>query len=133
MQKFKTIEELEEQLGQQIRNLRILRNLAQSELAERAGVALNAVKRLESGQTSTTKSLVKVLKALNRTEWLGTLAPQVTVNPLQQVRLKLPGKRCSDQGSLLRNERNGDNGACDNRPAIRTHHDEKLCINQSKK
>ena len=83
MQIFKTPEELEKTLGQQIRNLRIIRNLAQSELAERAGVALNAVKRLESGQTSTTKSLVKVLKALNRTEWLDTLAPQITVNPLQ--------------------------------------------------
>lgn len=93
MQKFKTAEELEEQLGQQIRNLRILRNLAQSELAERAGVALNAVKRLESGQTSTTKSLVKVLKTLNRTEWLGTLAPQVTVNPLQQVTSKAPRQK----------------------------------------
>lgn len=83
MQKFKTPEELEKTLGQQIRNLRIIRNLTQSELAERAGVALNAVKRLESGQTSTTKSLVKVLKVLNRTEWLDTLAPQITVNPLQ--------------------------------------------------
>ncbi len=93
MQKFKTTEELEEQLGQQIRNLRILRNLAQSELAERAGVALNAVKRLESGQTATTKSLVKVLKVLNRTEWLNTLAPQVTVNPLQNVTSKAPRQK----------------------------------------
>ena len=93
MQKFKTPEELEEKLGQQIRNLRILRNLAQSELAERAGVALNAVKRLESGQNSTTKSLVKVLKVLNRTEWLDTLAPQVTVNPLQNVTSKAPRQK----------------------------------------
>lgn len=93
MQIFKTPEELEEKLGQQIRNLRILRNLAQSELAERAGIALNAVKRLESGQTSTTKSLVKVLKVLNRTEWLDTLAPQVTVNPLQKVTSKAPRQK----------------------------------------
>ena len=93
MQKFQTPEELEENLGQQIRNLRILRNLTQSELAERAGVALNAVKRLESGQTSTTKSLVKVLKALNRAEWLDTLAPQVTVNPLQNVTSKAPRQK----------------------------------------
>jgi transcriptional regulator with XRE-family HTH domain len=90
MQKFQTPEELEEKLGQQLRNLRLLRNLAQSELAERAGVALNAVKRLESGQTSTTKSLVKVLKTLNRTEWLETLAPPVTVNPLENLTLKAP-------------------------------------------
>ena len=93
MQKFQTPEELEEKLGRQLRNLRLLRNLAQSELAERAGVALNAVKRLESGQTSTTKSLVKILKVLNRTEWLETLAPQVTVNPLQNLTPKAPRQK----------------------------------------
>ncbi len=93
MQKFKTPEELEALFGQQLRNLRIVRNLTQNELAERAGVALNAVKRLESGQTSTTKSLVKVLKALNRTEWLDTLAPQVTVNPLDKVTQKAPRQK----------------------------------------
>jgi transcriptional regulator with XRE-family HTH domain len=93
MQKFQTPEELEEKLGQQMRNLRILRNLTQGELAERAGIALNAVKRLESGQTTTTKSLVKVLKVLNRTEWLDTLAPQVTVNPLLTVTSKAPRQK----------------------------------------
>ena len=93
MQKFKTPEELEALFGQQLRNLRIIRNLTQNELAERAGVALNAVKRLESGQTSTTKSLVKVLKALNRAEWLDTLAPQVTVNPLDKVIQKTPRQK----------------------------------------
>jgi transcriptional regulator with XRE-family HTH domain len=93
MQKHNTPEELEKILGEQIRNLRILRNLAQSDLAERAGIALNAVKRLESGQPTTTKTLVKTLKVLNRTEWLESLAPSVTVNPLQAMSSKAPRQK----------------------------------------
>jgi len=93
MSEFYTPEELEERLGAQIRNLRILRNLDQRELAERAGVALNVVKRLESGKTSTTKSLIKVLKILNRTEWLNTLAPQVAINPVQMTSSKAPRQK----------------------------------------
>lgn len=93
MSEFYTPEELEERLGAQLRNLRILRNLDQRDLAKRAGVALNVVKRLESGKTSTTTSLIKVLKILNRTEWLNTLAPQIAINPIQMTPSKAPRQR----------------------------------------
>jgi transcriptional regulator with XRE-family HTH domain len=90
---YKTPEELEKELGAQLRNLRILRNLDQRTLAAQAGVALNAVKRLETGQTSTTRSLVKVLRILQRTEWLGTLAPEVSINPLNMGTSRAPRKK----------------------------------------
>ncbi|MDD2274147.1 MAG: helix-turn-helix domain-containing protein [Desulfuromonadaceae bacterium] len=90
---YRTPEEWEEVLGQQIRNLRILRNMDQQDLSKQAGVALNVIKRIESGKTSTTKSLIKILRVLNRVEWLETLAPKVTVNPLQMTPLKTPRKK----------------------------------------
>jgi transcriptional regulator with XRE-family HTH domain len=90
---YRTPEEWEEVLGQQIRNLRILRNMAQQALSEQAGVALNVIKRIESGKTSTTKSLIKILRVLNRVEWLETLAPKVTVNPLQMTPQKSPRQK----------------------------------------
>lgn len=89
----RTAEEWEEILGQQIRNLRILRNMDQRALSEQAGVALNVIKRIESGKTSTTKSLIKILRVLNRVEWLETLAPKITVNPLQMTPQKSPRQR----------------------------------------
>jgi transcriptional regulator with XRE-family HTH domain len=90
---YRTPEEWEDVLGQQIRNLRILRNMDQQALSEQAGVALNVIKRIESGKTSTTKSLIKILRVLNRVEWLETLAPKVTVNPLQMTPQKSPRQK----------------------------------------
>lgn len=89
----RTPEEWEEVLGQHIRNLRILRTMDQQTLAEQAGVALNVIKRIESGKTATTKSLIKILRVLNRVEWLETLAPNVTVNPLYMTPQKSPRQR----------------------------------------
>jgi len=73
-----------------LRDLRLRQNIDQRQLAERADVALNAVKRLEAGKGATVTSLIKVLRALGREEWLGTLAPQVTVSPLQMLKDKKP-------------------------------------------
>ena len=93
MTDYITPEEWEEILGQQIRNLRILRNMDQQTLSKQAGVALNVIKRIESGKTSTTKSLIKILRVLNREEWLETLAPKITVNPLQTTPRKSPRQK----------------------------------------
>lgn len=90
---YRTPEEWEEVLGQQIRSLRILRNMDQQALSKQAGVALNVIKRIESGKTSTTKSLIKILRVLNRAEWLETLAPKITINPLQTTPQKSPRQR----------------------------------------
>ena len=61
-------------------------NLDQQELAARARVALNVVKRLEAGRGGTITSLVKVLRALGREDWLATLAPAVSISPLQVLK-----------------------------------------------
>jgi transcriptional regulator with XRE-family HTH domain len=65
-----------------LRAQRLERNLEQATLADRAGVSVNVVKRLESGQGSSVRSLVAVLRALGRESWLNTLAPVATINPL---------------------------------------------------
>jgi transcriptional regulator with XRE-family HTH domain len=90
-----TPQEWEAELGRQIRDLRLRQNVDQSRLAERAGVALNAVKRLESGKGTTVGSLIKVLRALGRAEWLNTLAPTISISPLRMLRDKQPRRRAS--------------------------------------
>jgi len=85
-----TANEWEAEFGRHLRDLRLRQNIDQRQLAERADVALNAVKRLEAGKGATVISLIKVLRALGREEWLGTLAPQVTVSPLQMLKDKKP-------------------------------------------
>jgi|SRR5579872_4329012 len=83
------------ELGRQIRTLRLRRDLDQRQLAERAGIALNAVKNLENGRGATVGSLIHVLRTLNRTDWLGTLAPTVSISPVQMLKTKAPRQRAS--------------------------------------
>jgi transcriptional regulator with XRE-family HTH domain len=91
----KTFEEWEMELGRQIRSLRLRADLDQRQVAERAAVALNAVKNLESGRGATLRSLIQVLRVLNRTDWLGTLAPAVSISPIQMLKTKAPRQRAS--------------------------------------
>lgn len=77
---------MEQRLGQRLRQLRLLKNIDQASLAERAGVSLNAVKHLESGSGARVNSLIKVLRALDRSDWLETLAPVVSISPMQMLK-----------------------------------------------
>jgi len=95
MQNSKTPEEIEVEFGQQLRDLRLRRNIDQRQLAGQAGVALNAVKNLENGKGATLTSLVKVLRSLGRADWLETLAPTVGISPMQMLKAGQPRQRAS--------------------------------------
>jgi transcriptional regulator with XRE-family HTH domain len=90
-----TTEEWEATLGRQLRDLRLRQNVDQRRLAEQAGVALNVVKNLEAGKGATVKSLVKVLRALGRAEWMVSLAPAVSISPMQMLKPKPARQRAS--------------------------------------
>jgi transcriptional regulator with XRE-family HTH domain len=78
-----TTAEIEASFGQQIKALRLRRNLHQIELAKQAGAALSALKNLELGKGTSLKTLIKILKALGRTDWLQSLSPRVSISPLE--------------------------------------------------
>jgi len=89
----------EAELGRQIRTLRLRQNLHQQQLAERAGIALNAVKNLESGKGATLRSLAQVLRVLNKLDWLRALAPAVSISPVQMLKARAPRQRASRKKS----------------------------------
>jgi transcriptional regulator with XRE-family HTH domain len=80
--------ELEKRLGEQVRAARIAQELDQSSLASLANVSLGAISNLERGKGSSLSTLVAVVRALGRTDWLESLAPPITVSPLQMLRNK---------------------------------------------
>ncbi|MCX6551164.1 MAG: helix-turn-helix transcriptional regulator [Acidobacteria bacterium] len=82
-------------LGEQLRTIRLRQDIDQQQLAARAGMALNALKNLESGRGGTTRSLLKVLRALGREDWLDALAPQISISPLQALARKPTRQRAS--------------------------------------
>jgi len=92
---MKHASEAEAELGRQVRTLRLRQDLNQRQLAERAGIAVNAVKNLESGKGATLRTLTQTLRVLNRVEWLNTLAPAVSVSPIQMLRTKAPRQRAT--------------------------------------
>lgn len=80
------------ELGEQLRAQRLRINLTLEDVAKKTGLSINAVRRLESGEGSTLASFVAVLKALRRANWLQTLQPPVTINPLDMLKRE-PRKR----------------------------------------
>ncbi|MCX6544084.1 MAG: helix-turn-helix transcriptional regulator [Acidobacteria bacterium] len=90
-----TLDQMAVLLGQRLRALRLRQNVDQQRLAARAGVALNALKNLESGKGGTTRSLLKVLRALGREDWLDALCPQVSISPLLALTRKPTRQRAS--------------------------------------
>ena len=77
-------EELALSVGESIRTLRLQKNLTQHSLAAQAGVSLTALRHLESGQSNLT-TLIRVVRALDKQEWLQSLAPRITINPLHMA------------------------------------------------
>lgn len=90
---FKSPAELQVELGKRLRRLRLQRNIDQRTLAEKAGVALSALQKLEAGRGSTVRTLLRTLKALSYLEGIEMLAPEPTVNPLALLRSTKPRQR----------------------------------------
>jgi transcriptional regulator with XRE-family HTH domain len=78
--------EWEALLGSEIRSVRLDAGHDQAALAGLADVSLTSVKNLENGRGSTLRTLVRVLRALDRADWLTTLAPEPSVSPIDLVR-----------------------------------------------
>lgn len=103
MTEVSTPEELAVIVGESIRSLRLHGNLPQQTLAARAGVSLSALRHLESGQGATLGTLIRIVRALGREEWLRALAPQITINPLHMTPAR--GARQRARARAPRNQR----------------------------
>ena len=87
------INDLQADLGRRVRQLRLSRNVDQRTTAERAGISLRALGKLENGRGSTLETLLRTLKALDYVQGIETLAPTVTVNPLAMLKSPRPPQR----------------------------------------
>lgn len=106
MKKSKATQEFEVALGAQVRALRLRGNHDQRTLAQQAGVGLSALKNIESGKGATLKTFIKVLRALGRADWFETLAPAVSVSPLQMLKTKPVRQRASPARKLAKQRGN---------------------------
>lgn len=99
-QDYRTTDEWESLIGQQIRAERIASNLDQEHLANLANISIGALSNLERGKGSSLKTLISVIKALGRTDWFQALAPSVEISPMQLLTAghKTPRQRVRSLG-----------------------------------
>ena len=77
-----SLQNLQHDLGYRLRQLRLSRNLDQRTVAEKAGISLRALSKLENGQGSTLETFLRTLRALDYVKGIEILAPEPTVSPL---------------------------------------------------
>lgn len=78
-----TNDALERRLGSAVRRWRIDAGYSQAELAARAGLSRSAVAALETGGGSRLTSLIRVLRALGRSDALDALTPDEEPSPME--------------------------------------------------
>ena len=84
---FLTPIEWERKVGSSLRELRLLERLTQADLADLANLSISSIKRLEDGRGSSLSTLIRVVRSLNKTEWLGELAESTPrVGPMELLR-----------------------------------------------
>lgn len=71
------------EFGERLERLRLQRNQSMASLAEAAGVGIATLQRLESGKSVNLKTLIQVLRALNRLADLDNVVPDVEVSPFE--------------------------------------------------
>ncbi|MGL4369161.1 MAG: helix-turn-helix domain-containing protein [Spirochaetota bacterium] len=80
------------EIGSRIAQSRLNKNMTQKELAERAGISIRTLARMEAGEVSTQmESFIRVCRALGAVDRLNILFPESLPGPIEQ--LKLQGKK----------------------------------------
>ena len=78
-----TIGEWEREIGEAVRQLRISSGLGQIELADRANLSRSSIQALEQGRGTRLRTMLAVLRALDRSDAFESIMPEVGPTPLQ--------------------------------------------------
>jgi len=86
-------------LGTQIRQIRLNKNLSQTELGKSAGLSRSAISDIESKGMGTMTSFIQILRALEKIEILNQFITEAPVSPIQIAKLqgKARKRASSDQ------------------------------------
>ena len=102
MDRIRSPEDWEAELGETVKAIRLQKNIDRETLSEQAGVSVGTLRNLENGAGTTLGTLIRVVRALGREDWLAALAPAVSVNPLHVRARRLVRQRASrkrDEGA----------------------------------
>jgi transcriptional regulator with XRE-family HTH domain len=80
-----TSKQIEQALGEQVRTIRLSRNITQEHLANEAGLSLWTISNLERGQGVSLDTFIRVLIALGIQQNLAALLPDPTIRPMERI------------------------------------------------
>ena len=105
--KFKTNSELQAELGQRLRRLRLQRNMPRTELAEKAGVAAGSIAKAEAGEDIRLSTLLGLMRVLGGLDQVLQLIPEAQVSPLEAVDLgpeRKNARRCGKKAATVKDQ-----------------------------
>ena len=78
---------IEKELGSRIKAIRLHKDITQKALAQATTLSVNAIKSLETGRGKLS-TLIAILRELGALDQLDSFIPEVSVSPLQLVRMQ---------------------------------------------
>ena len=74
------------EIGVRVASARLQQNSTQAELAEKSGIAVRTLRRLEAGQGGSMDTLIRLLQALGQADLLDVMLPRAGISPMQAIR-----------------------------------------------
>ena len=88
-------EQIETEIGKRLESVRLVQNISQQDVADKAGVSRRTISRMENGQGVTFNTLIRVMRALDLTNHLEDLVPSLDIRPIERVKQKQERKHAS--------------------------------------
>ena len=86
-------EQIMQEIGRRVQQNRLIHDIKQTELAEKAGVSVRTLASLERGEVVRADILIRVLRALDWVEGLNGILPEIRCNPCDLADLGKPRQR----------------------------------------
>ena len=79
--------EICDRIGVKIKTVRLKQNMSQAELADKSGVSISTIKRMEDGEVMNFESLIRVLRTLGKLDIFIPLVEEEQLSPNEYYEL----------------------------------------------
>lgn len=79
--------ELCNRIGVKMKTVRLKQNMSQEELADKSGVSISTIKRMEDGEVKTLESLIRILRTLGKLDIFIPLVEEEQLSPNEYYEL----------------------------------------------
>lgn len=81
------------QIGAKLKDLRIEKNLRQSDLTDASGVSVSTISAIENGKATSLITIIQLLRALGHLDYLDSFFQEETISPIAYEKLMKNNKK----------------------------------------